>query len=91
MPIQLYDIALDQMREVTQQDVDALVNAANNFANLRGQVEALARTIAEMHNEHLKRFDPEQHLFHTQLLAAKEAGAKEGIDKFWAKRLEEKS
>lgn len=38
---QIYDVAIDAKREATQQDVDALMRAANAWAGLRAAVRVL--------------------------------------------------
>lgn len=47
----MYDIGLDEFRDVTQRDVDLLQRAASNWGSTRQAIEQLAFVTGELHKK----------------------------------------
>ncbi len=51
--IRMYDIGIDEFRDVTQRDVDLLIRAAGNWGSTKKGIEDLAASVAGLHARYL--------------------------------------
>jgi hypothetical protein len=52
--IRMYDIQLDDFRDVTQRDIDLLTKAATNWGSAKQGIEELAASVAGMHQRYME-------------------------------------